>query len=411
MPINQNDLGGYEMSSDTYYEGVSVLFDNMLYKLDTQFLSNLFEYGVDPMQLHPERDELAWYFVRSGNYALQKAAAQSEGLSDDHVKKLIESRNYHVRLALAGNLDAVCKLRVDDLVWLGQCDIKIAQRLLQTLEKGDEKLYHQVSERLLADYEAGDVGLERDGRIAPCVRLQARCIMADNLYHKPQHSRPGFHGKFCTMRMKHPPAKNRAYLRCGYDHFVLDPEEVIEILDHLNDDQAVRKELYARHLTWLLQYPDLEVVEHVAEYGLLPAKDLEKFLNVGCHDVGMAALRNDNAVHLSDRAIINFIFGDASSLAELLDVCQPKHLDRFMALFEEDTRLKYVVDTYRRRSECFQCVDSNIDPDGSEVEDEESDASDFDDLFEDTDDDEDFGKDCVDKSEKKAILKRQEHDK
>ncbi len=405
------------MSDQTYVNGYAVLFDNMLYELDPAFLAYLFDRGVDPYETHPERDELAMRFARSNHHGLQEVAAQSEGLSAEDVKALADSRNYKVRLALVDNLDALVKLRIDDLVWLGQGDIKIAETMLQTLKGGDPKLHHRVAERLLADYEAGDVGHERDSRIAHCVRVQARRIMADNLYHEPTHSRPGFIGKYCTMRMKHPPVKNRALLYSGYDYFTLDPEEVTLIIDRLWEDKETRREIVKRHLDWFLRYPDLEVVEHVAKYCKMPVEALEKFLKVGCHDVGMAALQNDNAHLLSDFAIKNFIYGDASALAELVCRFTPEMTDRLIALYEDDKNIGYVIADYRkeeeRREHRFDDDDDDLDDDDDEVDTEaENQASTYLDKCFEQDDEEDEEDDFDnDESEEESGAKRKSHRK
>ncbi|MDO4936869.1 MAG: hypothetical protein Q4E62_03040, partial [Sutterellaceae bacterium] len=387
------------MSDQTYVNGYAVLFDNILYKLDPAFLADLFDRGVDPFETHPERDELAMRFARSNHHGLQEAAARSEGLPADDVKALADSRNYKVRLALADNLDALAKLSVDDLVWLGQADIKIADNMLYTLKDGDPKLHHRVTERLLADYEAGDVGHERDSRIAHCVRVHARRIMADTLNLEPTHSHPGFRGKLCTMRMKYPPVKNRALLYSGYDYFTLDPEEVTQIIDRLWEDKEKRRAIVKRHLDWLLRYPDLEVVEHVAEHCKMPAEALEKFLKIGCHDVGMAAMQNDNAHLLSDFAIKNFIYNDASALADLVCHYKPELTDRLIALYEEDKCLGYVIAEYRkeeeRREHFFEdddddLEDAEVDETDEDNETENQESTYLDKCFEQDDEEDDF---------------------
>ena len=348
-----------------YLKEVYVRFDNMLYKLDNKFLSELFSGGLICQPNHPERDALANTFAQSNCHHLQEIAAQSDGLHEDSVLKLAQSPYYKTKLLLSKNLDAIAKLDVEALSTLGQTDIKIAKSIILTLEDGDLTFHHVVAERLLEDYQGGQFSLYQRRLPSACTRAEIANLSARLMYHRPRNAKPGYRSYSNTMHMHFPPVPNRAYLCYGYSEFVLDSWEVTNIIDYLllSDQTGILDQL-----TWFLSYPDLDVVEYVALRCKMKPEILEKFLKVSCRDVGMAAMHNESAPELSDRAIADFIGRDGATLAELLTDSFPKMCDRLLEVMEKQPawEIQTVIHEYREELENRHksaCVDEDEDED------------------------------------------------
>lgn len=289
----------------------SVSYRGKTYPVSIDFVvDDLFWSGVDLRQCSQSKDRLALIeaFARANDWRLRKRAAESDGLTPACAAKLSRDAAFEVRLALSDNGKALSLLSAQDVIALGETDSSVAVNLIGWGSPFDDETRMHLANIFMSYYGALDeiqAGVIAKSMSESCRRTRRR----RKALYREELDRCEDEGIRLDMT-----AANVARFQFGELSAALAPDEVIDVLDHLKETD----ETFADHLGDWLEYPDVEVLEHLARDIVVKPFDILMLLTRGGRKVGLAALKNEHAAGLSTQAIRNFIGSDPSALEDVL---------------------------------------------------------------------------------------------
>lgn len=283
----------------------SVSFEDHSFPLETTYVINeIFDGGIY-LDDHPERRALVNRFAQSEDYRLRKLAAQSEGLTTENAVKLAQDPCFSVRDYISTNSDATARLNAAQLYALGQTDHAIAGQLISSPCTATAQMHKELTVNLLMHYAK-----EGEVQLADVVD-HLKCNLQDSEnWHKDTVEIVDVDTPLDFKRR----GTGKAKLHYEDLSFELTSDEVLNlIIFHLGENPAFRSCAY-----FLVYYPDVAVVDYVAEQLVEDVKLLKRMLLSGSHRIGMAALRNKIAWKLSYSALRSFLKEDADAIEEVL---------------------------------------------------------------------------------------------
>ncbi len=329
------------------------------YPLDTEFVTqDLFWDGLDTFgEVNPQRAKLANLFALSDDYRLRIVAAQSQGLTRENALLLSRDACLRVREYISQNDDALKHLSGRALIALGKSDHTIAANLMGTHSPFDEATRKTLGAELIKHYAHQPVFMVNEiiTNMNETAR-RPRFVLAP----EPETS-----DKISVSFVRC--QKDRAMLNYAGKHCALDACEVTSILDHL-----LKNPDFVRNISSLLNYPDIEVLEYVAEHIVTNPRHLEKLLDTGSRRIGRAALNNEAANGVTSLAVKAFLGTDAALIDEILtgnyDILQ----NRIAGLYRDDndSAIREVVARYDREAKSRNAW-LNSDEDENEDDDDE----------------------------------------
>lgn len=342
-------------------DSISVTIARHTYPLSNDFVAKeLFWSGVESYtDERPERADLANFFAESSDYRLREVAAQSTGLTRKSALRLSKDVCYSVRNHISQNSQALELLPAKALILLGQSDHSIAANLVNSFTPFDEATRRNLAVKFIR-YFSEDEAFKIKDILTSLQQERLKPILAQKVERR---SVSKIHMDIEGYE------EGVATLNCADMRFSLSSDEVTSIMDHLKTE--VPK--FSKHISALLDYPDSDVLEYVAQHIVTNPEHLEALLATKSRRIGRSALNNEAANKIGSRALKAFFGSDVAMIEDVLtsdfDVLQT----RIAQIYRQapDPAIREIVRRYELEAQSCNAWLKRDEDDFEDDEDEE----------------------------------------